>query len=77
MLVEADYLIRESADIAADDFMSSETLQRAFVRSIEIMGEAAKDVPNDLREQYPDVDWGRLAGGVTAMRSTLCLAACA
>jgi uncharacterized protein with HEPN domain len=60
--VEADYLIRESADIAADEFMSSQTLQRAFVRSIDIMGEAAKNVPNDFREQYPDVDWRGLAG---------------
>jgi uncharacterized protein with HEPN domain len=62
ILVEADYLIRESADIAADEFMSSQTLQRAFVRSIDIMGEAAKNVPNDFREQYPDVDWRGLAG---------------
>jgi uncharacterized protein with HEPN domain len=62
ILVEADYLIRESTGVAADDFMANETLQRAFVRSIEIMGEAAKNVPSDFREQHPDVDWRGLAG---------------
>jgi uncharacterized protein with HEPN domain len=62
ILVEADYLIRESDGLEADDFMSNGTLQRAFVRSIEIMGEAAKNVPSDFRDQHPDVDWRRLAG---------------
>ena len=62
ILAEADYLIRESTDVAADEFMSNETLQRAFVRSIEIMGEAAKNVPAAFREQHPSVDWRRLAG---------------
>jgi uncharacterized protein with HEPN domain len=62
ILAETDYLMRESADLTAADLMSDETLQRAFVRSIEIMGEAAKNVPSDFREQHPEVDWRRLAG---------------
>ena len=40
ILTEADYLIRESAGITAERFMSDETLRRAFVRSLEIIGEA-------------------------------------
>jgi len=31
ILVEADYLIRESADVSGERFMADETLQRAFV----------------------------------------------
>lgn len=62
ILVEADYLISESTDVTVADFMSNETLQRAFVRSIEIIGEAAKNVPGDFREQHHVVDWRRLAG---------------
>ena len=42
ILTEADYLIRESAGITAERFMSDETLRRAFVRSLEIIGEATK-----------------------------------
>jgi len=38
ILAEADYLIRESAGMTAEQFMSNETLQRAFVRSLEIIG---------------------------------------
>jgi uncharacterized protein with HEPN domain len=42
ILDEADYLLRESADLTIDNFTSNETLRRAFVRSLEIIGEAAR-----------------------------------
>ncbi len=42
--------------------MRDPTLQRAFVRSLEIIGEAVKNVPSDIRNQYPDVEWRSIAG---------------
>jgi uncharacterized protein with HEPN domain len=42
ILVEADYLVGCSTDIMFETFITDETLQRAFVRSLEIIGEAAK-----------------------------------
>ena len=48
ILVEADYLVARTAGLTRDEFMADETLRRAFVRSIEIIGEAAKKVPDDL-----------------------------
>lgn len=36
ILVEADYLMNESAGLTADRFLADETLRRAFVRSLEI-----------------------------------------
>jgi uncharacterized protein with HEPN domain len=45
-----------------DDFIGEEVLQRAFVRSLEIIGEAAKKLPAKLRQQHPDVEWRALAG---------------
>jgi uncharacterized protein with HEPN domain len=34
----------------------------AVVRSLEVLGEAAKRIPEDLRAQAPDVPWKRMAG---------------
>ncbi|MHA1459882.1 MAG: HepT-like ribonuclease domain-containing protein, partial [Promethearchaeota archaeon] len=39
---EVNYLITKSKDLTHDDFVKDETLKRAFVRSLEIMGEAVK-----------------------------------
>ena len=43
-------------------FMRDETLKRAFVRSIEIVGEASKKIPNDLRQRYPEIEWRSMTG---------------
>ena len=63
ILEEADYLIRHSRGLRRTDFLADETLRRAFVRSLEIIGEAAKKVPEDLRQKHAQVEW-RVIGGM-------------
>jgi uncharacterized protein with HEPN domain len=62
ILAEADYLLAQSSALSFEEFMANETLQRAFVRSLEIIGEAAKKVPDELRSQHPAVEWRRMTG---------------
>lgn len=62
ILVEADYLIGQSAGLTFESFVGDETLRRAFVRSLEIIGEAAKKVPEDFRARHPAVEWRAMAG---------------
>ena len=62
ILVEADYLIARSAGLSFEVFVADDTLRRAFVRSVEIIGEAAKKVPDDFRATYPSVEWRAMAG---------------
>jgi len=34
----------------------------AVIRSLEVMGEAAKRIPEEIRRKYPDIPWKRMAG---------------
>jgi uncharacterized protein with HEPN domain len=62
ILEEANYLIGASSGVDWDSFRRDETLKRAFVRSIEVMGEAVKQIPDSVRQKYPGVDWRAIAG---------------
>jgi len=62
IVVEADYLIAQSAGLTWERFAGDETLRRAFVRSLEIIVEAAKKVPDDFRDIDPKVEWRAMAG---------------
>jgi uncharacterized protein with HEPN domain len=62
ILDEADYLVGRSVGLSYDAFAADETLRRAFVRSLEIIGEAAKKVPDEFRATHPTVEWRAMAG---------------
>jgi uncharacterized protein with HEPN domain len=34
----------------------------AVIRALEVVGEAAKKIPADVRERYPDVPWREMSG---------------
>jgi uncharacterized protein with HEPN domain len=61
ILAEADYLLEHSRGVCRDSFEADETRRRAFVRSLEVIGEAAKQVPAEWRERYPEVEWQAMA----------------
>jgi uncharacterized protein with HEPN domain len=34
----------------------------AVVRNLEIIGEAAKNIPQAARQQYPEIEWRKISG---------------
>jgi uncharacterized protein with HEPN domain len=44
------------------DLMESVGLQDQIIRRIEIIGEAVKNLPGDLRKDHPEVPWRDMAG---------------
>lgn len=62
ILDETKYLMGRSHGLSKDEFIRDETLKRAFVRSIEIIGEAAKKVPDDFKQKYAHIEWRAIAG---------------
>lgn len=62
ILDETQYLMDRVKGLNKDEFMRDETLKRAFVRSLEIIGEAVKQIPDDLRHKYSHIEWRAIAG---------------
>jgi uncharacterized protein with HEPN domain len=68
----ADYLedIRQAAEkavaflgeMSVETFAGDEKTAYAVVRALEILGEAAKRIPSEVRDRYPDVPWRSMAG---------------
>lgn len=62
ILNETQYLIGQSQGLSKEAFLRDETRQRAFVRSLEIIGEAAKQIPNAIRQKYDHIPWRAISG---------------
>ena len=59
---ECEFISTKSEGLTQELFNQDETLKRAFVRSIEIIGEATKNISTEFRLKYPNIDWKRIAG---------------
>lgn len=44
------------------DFMGSVQLQDSVIRRIEIIGEAVKSIPDDVKSRYTQIPWSDIAG---------------
>jgi len=64
---EMEFLIADSREMTLSLFLSDETRKRAYARSLEIIGEAAKALSPELTLNHPDVEWRNMA----AMRNRL------
>ncbi len=45
-----------------EEFYNNSQIQDAVLRRLEIIGEAVKNIPEEFREQYPDIPWKQIAG---------------
>ncbi len=49
-------------NLTFEEFASDRKTQFAVIRTLEIIGEAAKNIPFEVREKHPSVPWKDLAG---------------
>lgn len=51
-----------TSGLTFEEFANNPVIFLAVVQAIIVMGEAVKNVPDDLRQNYPDVPWKAIAG---------------
>ena len=61
ILAEVDFLIEVRATLTRQVLDEDPILQRAIVRSLEIIGEASKRLPAEMRNANPAVEWRAMA----------------
>ncbi|HXF48013.1 MAG TPA: DUF86 domain-containing protein [Verrucomicrobiae bacterium] len=48
--------------LTQDEFNQSPQVQDAVVRRLEIIGEAAKSIPDEFKSRHPEIPWKKIAG---------------
>ncbi len=48
--------------IAFEKFSKDSLVQDGVIRNLEIIGEAVKRLPLEIRKKHPDVEWKKIAG---------------
>jgi uncharacterized protein with HEPN domain len=59
---EIHFVRDNSKDLTFEAFLESEVLKRAFLRSLAVIGEAVKKLPDGFRASHPEVPWRVIAG---------------
>jgi len=62
ILDEINFLTKETEGIKFEQFIKNEILKRACSRSLEIIGEAVKNLSLDFKKQYKEIEWKKIAG---------------
>lgn len=61
-IIEAIRLIEEfTENINFDEFIKDKKTQFAVIRALEIIGEAAKNIPNEAKSNHAKVPWSEMA----------------
>jgi len=62
ILDECRFILTATSDMTKDQLLENEVMKRAVVRSLEIIGEASKKIPADVKFKLHTISWKNMAG---------------
>lgn len=55
-----EFIIFHKNGISEGEFYINELLKRAVVRELEVIGEAANNISDELKQRYPEIQWKQI-----------------
>lgn len=62
ILQAIDKIEKYTKGLNADRLKKEDLIVDGVVRNLEIIGEAAKNTPQDIKKKHPDIEWKKIAG---------------
>jgi uncharacterized protein with HEPN domain len=62
ILVAIGKIEKYSLNLDFETFRENEMVLDALVRNFEIIGEATKNIPFEIRDKYPEIEWKEMIG---------------
>ena len=62
ILDECKFILTATSSITKDQLLENEVMKRAIVRSLEVIGEACKKIPADVKLKWNTISWKNIAG---------------
>ena len=67
ILIAAKKIQRYTEEMNYDQFIRDERTYDAVIRNLEVIGESARNVPDEFRNRFPDIEWR----SISALRNIL------
>lgn len=59
---QSENIMEATERMSYEEFLGDALYSAGLIRFFEIVGEAAKHVPDDFRGEYPDIPWRKISG---------------
>ncbi len=57
-----DFLTENCSSVEIQELMTDKILSRACLKSLEIIGEASRNISEDLKKAHPEIPWRQMTG---------------
>lgn len=61
ILESIEWIEKDVKNLSKEDFLRNVPIQDAVIRRFEIIGEAIRNLPDDLKKEYPSIPWQDIA----------------
>jgi uncharacterized protein with HEPN domain len=62
ILVACEKILRYTKSMDFEQFVVDDRTFDAVIRNLQVIGEAVKNIPLDVRDRYSEIEWRKIAG---------------